>query len=162
MKDRNKKSSYKQNLVCYSGFIVEAIIIALCYIIKSANWISSESMTVTTAMIQSGIILLILLMASLLVCVSFKSQTIEKKFLFMLGCVAVSLGVLGFSDLVIQNKLSFLDATYKSIQFFVGEYETIDFGGGIPPMINVARFFGAGRHLWHNRYYSTKKKESII
>ena len=121
--ETNKKSFNKERAVCYFGFTVEFIIMAFFYGFSAVRWAGSEYMTVAEAMLQSGIIMLVLIITSLFICIFFNSQTVEKKFLFMIGCIAISLGVLGYSELVMQNKLSYLDATYRSIQFFVGEFD---------------------------------------
>ncbi len=135
----NKNHFNREHAICYLGFAAEFIIIAFCYAFRAVAWADSAYMTAVAAMIQSGAILLILLTASLLVCIFFSGQTAENKFLFMIGCIAVSLGILGYSESVMQGKLTFLDATYRSIQFFVGEFDSGIFTR-IPPFINAARF----------------------
>ena len=59
----------------------------------------------------------------------------------MLGAFAISIGTIGLTDLVFEYNLTFFDILYKSIQFFVGEFEyTALFNKPVPLLVNMARF----------------------
>ncbi len=76
-----------------------------------------------------------------MITILFKSLSIEKKLLVILASIAISIGVLGMTDLVFNNQLAFIDTIYKSLQFFIGEFEYSSlYKQPVPPMINVARF----------------------
>lgn len=139
--DLKKRFISKEQIVCYSVFILEVTGVVLCFTLKINSWTDSIYITAGSAILFSGIILFVLLAVSLLVCIYFKQLAIEKKILIMLSSIAIALGVLGFTDLVFENKLTFIDTIYKSIQLFVGEFEyTALSNNPVPPMINAARF----------------------
>lgn len=140
---REKNWLDKERLVCYFTLLIEFLIVAFCYASKINLWTDTEFMTADSAILFSGIIISLLLIISLLICTYFNQLTVEKKILIILGSITISLSVLGLTDLVFENELTFFDIMYKSIQIFAGEFEyTSLYNRPVPPMVNIARFLG--------------------
>ena len=105
------------------------------------GWYDTEFMSVKNAMLFSGIIHIAIILISLLIIIYFRQIAFEKKVLIMLGAFAISIGTIGLTDLVFEYNLTFFDILYKSIQFFVGEFEyTALFNKPVPLLVNMARF----------------------
>ena len=140
---KNKHWVGKEQIIFYFAFVIEVIIIIFCYFLKANSWTDTKFMTVNAAMLYSGSIILILLIISLFITIFFKQFAVEKKLLTMLGAITISLGVLGLADLTFESEITFFDIIYKSIQFFVGEFEYPSIQNKqIPPMVNIGRFLG--------------------
>ncbi len=117
------------------------VVIIIAFFLKANGWHDTEFMSVKNAMLLSGIIHIVIILISLLVSIYFRQIALEKKILIMLGALAISLGTIGLADLVFEYNLTFFDILYKSIQFFVGEFEyTALFNKPVPLLVNIARF----------------------
>lgn len=126
--------------ICYLVFAVEMLVITASFLFEFLKFSGSDSMYISSFLF-SLVITLALLTAGLMICAFFRYITVEKKILFMLGSISLSLGILGFSDHVMNGRITSIDALYRSIQFFVGEFDDNVFNGGnIPTLINISRF----------------------
>ncbi|MDP3386343.1 MAG: hypothetical protein Q8S24_03840, partial [Eubacteriales bacterium] len=140
---REKNWLDKERFVCYFTLLIEFLIVAFCYASKINIWMDTEYLTADSAIMFSGIIIALLLIISLLICIYFNQLTVEKKVLIILGSITISLSVLGLTDLVFENEMTYFDVMYKTIQMFFGEFEyTSLYNRPVPPMINAARFLG--------------------
>lgn len=113
----------------------------MCYLIESSKWESTAYMTEIYAKLFLGSCILLILVASLFLCLFFRRLTLDKKILILFGFTAVALGLLGISGIVFENKISFIDAVYKTFQLFVGEFGDVSFEvGTFPLLLNISRF----------------------
>ena len=142
MKKRNTTSKMDSTrLVCLTFFIIEIIIIVLCYFIESSSWQNTIAITAAYAKIFTGCCMLCILSLSFLVCIYFRNLSLDKKILILLGLLSIALGILGISGLVFKNEISFIDAIYKSFQLFVGEFGEVSYKvGTFPVLLNISRF----------------------
>lgn len=116
------------------------VILLICFLFESSKWVDTEYITVSYGMLVMGGLLSVITIGCLFILMFFRRQPMEGKFLVVLGFVSVALGTLGLSNQVFENRMTFLDTLYKSIQFFAGEFDVNLNGKPIPIILNVARF----------------------
>lgn len=122
-------------------FVIEAIIIIVCCLIEFSILRNVNNITASKTLLLTGISIIIILLSSFILLLFIKQLSYDKKILIALGFVAIALGILGYSDLIIKNNLSIIDALYRTFQLFVGEFNDIPHEPGkFPIMLNISRF----------------------
>ncbi|MBN2852528.1 MAG: hypothetical protein JXQ23_07320 [Clostridia bacterium] len=141
MKKKSKPFFKKDQISCFIIFLLVTLTVILFSYAEMMRWDGLLPLGTERVLFFTLILLCLLQSANLLLCLFFRFITIEKKLLIMIGSMAISFSLLGYFAFVINHNITFLDALYRSIQLFVGEFDTSAFGDAkIPLLINLARF----------------------